>query len=91
MRQRIRAYGLRPLEEKLLSLLREFKKDEAKYLEWFAEAEDKGAGLPACLPRHCLPAARRPLQPRGGRMQLACAVCPCPAQPRLAAPQGTKA
>ncbi|KAI7843542.1 hypothetical protein COHA_002784 [Chlorella ohadii] len=32
----------RSKEDKLLSLLREFKADERKYLGWFAEAEAKG-------------------------------------------------
>jgi hypothetical protein len=49
VRQRIRQYGLRSSEEKILVQLRKFKATEEMYLKWFAEAEREGAiGLLTC-------------------------------------------
>jgi hypothetical protein len=42
VRQRIRQYGLRSSEEKILVQLRKFKATEEMYLKWFAEAEREG-------------------------------------------------
>lgn len=71
------------MEEKLLSLMREFKADEKRYLKDFAEAEREGG--PACS--YAWPPARLPACPPAwlaylaSSLRHACRSMPQPAEP----------
>lgn len=73
VRQRIRQYGLRTAEEKILTQLRKFKAEEDKHLERFARAEREGAVcLPSVLPAACPPARLSACPPASLRSSFGC-------------------
>lgn len=81
VRQRIRQYGLRSRQEKLMAVLRQLKAEERTYLERFAEAEEAGMTQEAttCASSSCCrpPAYPPPTRLPPARLPMC---CPCPCQ-----------